>query len=68
MIVPGWVEPNPLPADSDWDKYYDKFETWLHENYDDDEGGVMGIKISWEDACESEQLLDMYIEMMKEWE
>ena len=48
------------PEDSDWDKYYNKFEQWLNENYDVETGAVFGH--TWEDACESEDLLNEFID------
>lgn len=53
-----------LPEDDKWDIYYDMFEGWLDENYDLATGLVFGM--SWEDACESEDLLDEYIDMFTE--
>jgi hypothetical protein len=49
------------PENSKWDIYYGKFESWLNDNCDKMTGLVFGM--SWEDACESEELLDTFIEM-----
>lgn len=51
------------PEDDKWDIYYGKFEGWLNENYDATTGTIFGEKMSWEQACEDEDLLDDFIEM-----
>jgi hypothetical protein len=50
------------PEDSKWDIYYNDYELWLNENYDMKAQKIAGHFISWEDACESEDLLDEFIE------
>lgn len=50
-----------LPKDDKWDIHYNMFEVWLDENYDKATDTVFGMSL--EDACESEELLDEYIDM-----
>ena len=52
-----------LPTDSKWDTYYSDFEMWLNDEYDMETQTVCGYQMTWEDACESEDLLDIFIEM-----
>ncbi len=51
------------PEDSKWDIYYGKFEGWLNENYDMESQSIFGQHMTWEQACEDEDLLDDFIEM-----
>jgi hypothetical protein len=51
------------PEDSKWDIYYADFEVWLNDNYDMENSSIFGVQMSWEDACESDDLLDDFIEM-----
>lgn len=50
------------PEDSKWDIYYNDYEMWLNDNYDMETQKVAGYHMTWEDACESEELLDEFIE------
>jgi hypothetical protein len=50
----------PEPAETDWDIYYNEFELWLNSHYDDTTGTVFGY--TWDDACESDDLLNEFIE------
>ena len=53
---------NPEPPidepESVWDRYYNQFEQWLNDNYEN--GHVFGLP--WDEACESEDLLGVFIE------
>ena len=51
-----------LPQDDKWDTYYDKFEMWLYGEYCDKTQSIRGWHLTWEEACESEFLLDAFIE------
>lgn len=51
-----------LPEDSKWDIYYNDFEMWLNEKYDMETQAVAGHTLTWDEACESEDLLDIFIE------
>lgn len=55
-----------LPEDTKWDIWYDRFEGWLNDNYDMKSQSIAGYTTTWEDACESEDLLDLFIEMRQD--
>ena len=57
----------PGPEDSKWDKYYANFEGWVNENYDMEDQSIFGERMTWEDACESEDLLDRFIEWWEDY-
>jgi hypothetical protein len=49
--------------ESNWDKYYPQFELWLDSNYDKETGRVFGM--SWDTACESDELLSEFIDYIE---
>jgi hypothetical protein len=49
------------PVDSEWDIHYNEFELWVNDNYDPKNGSIFGYHISWDDACESEGVFDMFM-------
>ncbi len=55
----GYYYPPEEPT-TNWDKYYSRFEMWLHNNYSPEEGLVFGME--WDDACQSEDLLNEFID------
>lgn len=56
----------PEQSDSKWDIYYNDFELWLNEHYDMEAQSIAGTHMTWEDACESDALLDQYIQEREE--
>ena len=54
------------PEDSKWDIYYNNFEVWLNDNYDMKSQSIFGHQMTWEQACEDEDLLDSFIDMWED--
>lgn len=54
-----------LPSDSKWDRYYDQFEGWVNDHYDMETQSIFGRSMTWEQACEDENLFDYFVE---DWE
>jgi hypothetical protein len=52
------------PVDSKWDQYYSGFERWVNDHYDMPSQSIFGMQMTWEQATESEDLLDDYIERL----
>jgi hypothetical protein len=50
-----------LPTDSLWDIHYNEFELWLNDNYNMEDRAIFGYHVSWDDACESEDVFDMFM-------
>ncbi len=48
------------PEDTKWDTHFNQYEAWINENYDGDTGLVFGHTL--DDAYQSEELLDEFIE------
>lgn len=51
-----------LPTDSLWDIHYDGFEAWVNDHYEMETQTIFTYTMTWEDACESEELFDLYLE------
>jgi hypothetical protein len=52
----------PIPNDTLWDRYYNDFELWLNDHYDMESTSIFGHIMSWQAACESEPLLERFVE------
>jgi hypothetical protein len=50
------------PQDTLRDIHYAGFEHWLNDNYDMASSTIFGLHIQWDDACESDDLFDDYID------
>ena len=50
------------PEDSLWDIHYADFERWVDDHYDMATQTILGIPMTWEEAAESDDLLDHYLE------
>jgi hypothetical protein len=50
------------PEDTDWDRYYGDYEVWLNDNYDMKAQMIAGRHITWEDACEDQDLFSEFVE------
>lgn len=53
-----------LPSDTTWDKYEDFYDQWLDEHYDFEKNEIFGMKMSQEEAFESEEVRDIYLDIM----
>jgi len=53
-----------LPTDSLWDIYGNFYDSWLDENYDFRKQEILGFKIPYGEAVESDELRDIYLEIM----
>ena len=50
------------PEDSDWDRYYADYEAWINEHYVMEDQKIFGIHMTWEQACEDEELFGQFVE------
>ena len=53
-----------LPTDSLWDKYENFFDSWVNENYDPNDESIFGVKMSFDDALDDDDLRDRFLEHM----
>jgi len=53
-----------LPTDSLWDRYENFFDSWVNENYDPDDESIFGVKMSFDDALDDDDLKDRFLEHM----
>lgn len=54
-----------LPSDSDHDIYGDSFERWVNDEYDEESGSILGRTMTYDEAMESDELFEIYVEMVK---
>jgi hypothetical protein len=50
------------PEDTDWDRYYADFEYWVNENYNMETQTIEGRQMTWEQACQDEDLFEAFVE------
>lgn len=55
-----------LPTDSRWDIHFGSFEQWVNEDYDDETQTIAGFRLTYDEAIESDELMDFYVEMMED--
>ena len=53
-----------LPTDSLWDIYGDFYDSWLDENYVFVAKKILWFEMEYEEAVESEDLRDAYLDIM----
>ena len=50
------------PEDSEWDLYYNDYEIWVNENYDMKYQKIAGRHMTFEQACEDDDLFGEFVE------
>jgi hypothetical protein len=55
----------PEQPETEFDKYYGEFEVWVNDNYDMQDNSIFGYHIPWDEACESDDVFDMFMIQME---
>lgn len=56
-----------LPSDSRWDIHYPSFERWVNDEYDMKSNDIVGFRFeSFDDALQSDELMDFYVDMLEQ--
>jgi len=54
------------PSDSRWDIHFPSFELWVNEDHDPQTNTIAGFNLTYDEAIESDELMDFYVDMIEQ--